>query len=278
MAIESAMPFTAIVLAAQRSGRLDPLAAKAGVTHKCLVPILDRPLIQHVLEGLAAIGGLQRIRICVEPEAMDAIRALPGASGELGVPVEFVESAPTLTESAYASARGLDGPLLFTTADNVNLTPAAVVKVLAPIGAGADGTLALASREAVLAARDESPSADNSRVGPYRFADGRFSNCNLYAMVGPQVLEFAEAFRQGGQFSKKMRRLIGFVGLFNIVLYRLNVLTLDQAMRRLSKRLGRRVVAVVLEDGAQAVDVDNVRSYHAAETILRKRTPQLAGA
>ena len=276
MRTESPLPFTAIVLAAQRGGRLDPLAAAAGVTHKCLVPILGRPLIQHVLEGLAPARGLERIRICIEPEAMAAVRAVPGASGELGVPVEFVESAPTLTESAYASARGLQGALLFTTADNVNLTPAAVAQMMAPIAAGADGTLALASREAVLAARDESPSADNSRVGPYRFADGRFSNCNLYAMVGPEVLQFAEAFRQGGQFSKKMRRLVGFVGLFNVLLYSLHVLTLDQAMRRLSRRLGRNVVAVVLEDGAQAVDVDNPRSYRAAETILNKRSAQPA--
>ena len=270
------LPFTAIVLAAQRAGRLDPLAVEAGVSHKCLVPILGRPLIQYVLEGLAPAKGLQRIRICIEPEAMDAVRKVPGAAGELGVPVDFVASQPTLTESAYASAEGLEGALLFTTADNVNVTPTAVEQVMAPIAAGADGALALASREAVLAARDESPSADNRRVGPYRFADGRFSNCNLYAMVGPEVLQFAEAFRQGGQFSKKMRRLIGFVGLFNVMIYSLRVLTLDQAMRRLSKRLGRKVVPVLLEDGTQAVDVDNPRSYKAAETILRKRAAQRA--
>lgn len=276
MPAESPLPFTVIILAAQRAGRLDPLAAAAGVTHKCLVPILGRPLIQYVLEGLAPARGLKRIRICIEPEAIEAVRAVPGASGELGVPVDFVASEPTLTESAYASAEGLEGALLFTTADNVNVTPQAVEQVMAAIAAGADGALALASREAVLAAREEPPSADNTRVGPYRFADGRFSNCNLYAMVGPQVLEFAEAFRQGGQFSKKMRRLIGFVGPFNILLYTLRVLTLEQAMRRLSKRLRRKVVAVLLDDGAQAVDVDNPRSYRAAETILRKRRPQPA--
>lgn len=276
MSAESPLPFTAIILAAQRAGQLDPLAAEAGVTHKCLVPILGRPLIQYVLEGLTPARGLKRIRICVEPEAMEAVRAVPGASGELGVPVDFVASRPTLTESAYASAEGLEGALLFTTADNVNVTPRAVELTMAPIAAGADGVLALASREAVLAARDESPSADNSRVGPYRFADGRFSNCNLYAMVGPHVLQMAEAFRQGGQFSKKMRRLIGFVGLFNVFLYSVHVLTLDGAMRRLSRRLRRRVVAVVLDDGAQAVDVDNPRSYKAAETILRKRAAQPA--
>ena len=46
--------FTIIVLAAQRGGRLDPLAAEAGVTHKCLVPIGGRPLLAHVLAALGA--------------------------------------------------------------------------------------------------------------------------------------------------------------------------------------------------------------------------------
>ena len=44
---------TAIVLAAQRAGRLDPLAERAGVSHKCLVPIGGVPLITHVLTTLA---------------------------------------------------------------------------------------------------------------------------------------------------------------------------------------------------------------------------------
>ena len=82
------------------------MAAESGVTHKCLVPILGRPLLRYVLEALAPVEGLSRIRICIEPDAVEAVRAVPGASGELGVPVDFVPSAETITDSAYASAEG----------------------------------------------------------------------------------------------------------------------------------------------------------------------------
>src|ERR1044072_9036253 len=86
--------FTVIILAAQRDGRLDrlsaaaggrpkslctppppqagrvnPLAAGAGVSHKCLVPIGGRPLLAHVLAALAEVDGVEAIRISVEPGA-----------------------------------------------------------------------------------------------------------------------------------------------------------------------------------------------------------------
>src|SRR5262245_26365575 len=97
---------TAIILAAQRSGRLDPLAAEAGVTHKCLVPIGGRPLLAHVLEALGQVPGLARIRISVEPGAEAALRTVAGANGELGVPVEYVAAAESITDSVYAATEG----------------------------------------------------------------------------------------------------------------------------------------------------------------------------
>jgi hypothetical protein len=42
--LKAGRPFTAIILAAQRAGQLDPLAAEAGVSHKCLVPIVGAGL------------------------------------------------------------------------------------------------------------------------------------------------------------------------------------------------------------------------------------------
>jgi NDP-sugar pyrophosphorylase family protein len=262
---ETARPFTAIILAAQRDGRLDPMAAEAGVTHKCLVPIVGRPLLEYVIEALVAVPGLQRIRICIEPGAVEAVRTVRGASGDLGVPVDFVPSAPTITESAYASAEGVEGPMILTTGDNVNLTPGAVQQMLDAIAGGADVALAMASREAVLAAHPE------GQRRFYEFRDGGYSNCNLYALAGPQALKAAETFREGGQFAKNRKRLIRIIGRFNILLFVLRVYPLHAAMKRLGRRLGARLAAVVLEDGAHAVDVDNPRTYAIAETILLEK-------
>jgi len=257
----AARPFTAIILAAQRDGKLDPMAAEAGVSHKCLLPIVGRPLLEYVIEALVAVPGLERIRICIEPGAVEAVRGIRGASGELGVPVDYVPSAPTITESAYASADGVTGPMIITTGDNVNLTPGAVQQMLDAL-AGGGVALAMASKEAVLAAHPE------GQRRFYEFKDAAYSNCNLYGMSGPEALTVAETFREGGQFAKNKKRLIRVIGLFNIFLLRFRLVSLETAMKRLSGRFGVRVSPVVLADGAHAVDVDNPRTYAIAETIL----------
>ena len=261
----AARPFTVIVLAAQRDGKLDPMAAEAGVSHKCLVPIVGRPLLEYVLEALVAVPGLERIRICIEPAAVEAVRTVRGASGELGVPVDYVPSAPTITGSAYASADGIDGPIVITTGDNVNLTPGAVQAMLDALAGGADAALAMAPREAVLAAHPE------GQRRFYEFRDGGYSNCNLYAMAGREALKMADTFREGGQFAKNRKRLVRIIGPFNILLFVLRAFPIHAAMKRLSRRFGARLVAVVLQDGAHAVDVDNPRTYKIAETILLKK-------
>jgi GTP:adenosylcobinamide-phosphate guanylyltransferase len=263
--------FSVIVMAAQRAGVVNPLAERAGVSHKCLVPICGKPLTQYVFEVLAGTPGVDRVRVCVEPEVFEPVRALGGSLEARGIPLEFVASAPSLADSAYASAEGLAGPFLITTADNVNMTPEAVLQTMGAIHAGADVTLALARREAVLAARGEVASSKTANVGPYRFSDGRFSNCNMYAMGGVGVLKAAEIFREGGQFSKDRGRLIRAVGRFNVLLYALKLLSLPGAMKRLSRRFGMRIEAVVLADGSQAIDVDNFRTYDLAEKILNRK-------
>lgn len=265
MPAEARRPFTAIVLAAQRDGKLDPMAAEAGVSHKCLLPIVGRPLLDYVLEALVAVPGLERIRICIEPEAVEAVRSIPGASGELGVPVDYVPSAPTITESAYASAEGVAGPLLITTGDNVNMTPGAVREMMAVVGEPGSAALAMVSRDAVFAAHPK------GQRRFYEFRDGGYANCNMYAFSGPEALAAAETFREGGQFAKNKQRLIRVVGLLNIFLLRFKLITLETSFKRLSRRLRIKLTAVVLADGAHAVDVDNPRTYAIAEAILQRK-------
>ena len=163
---------TAIVLAAQREGRLDPLAAEAGVTHKCLVPIGGQPLLAHVLAALAEVTGLGAIRISVEPGAAEMLEPIVDSMG-LGARVEFVAAAATITDSVYAAAASSPGPFIVTTADNVLLTALAVQQIVARLGAGDAAVVALSRREDVLSAHPE------GQRRFYRFTDGRYSNCNL---------------------------------------------------------------------------------------------------
>ncbi len=255
-------PLVAVVLAAQRDGTIDPLAAGVGVTHKCLVPIGGKVLIAHVLDALQATPHIERIRIVVEPAMVEKIRPHLVAGN---VPVEYIASARNLVDSVYAATQDLDQPTILTTADNVLLTPGAVASVETALRNGADVVFSMATRRSVLDAHRE------GQRRFYRFTDDSYSNCNLFGFAGAKTFRGAEMFRGGGQFAKKPMRLLAAVGLFNVALFMLGWLSLDGAMRRLSKRLRLRAVAVVLRDGAHAVDVDNERTYRVASLLLAQR-------
>ncbi len=253
--------FTIIVLAAQRGGRLDPLAAEAGVTHKCLVPIGGLPLLAHVLSALGEAGEIESVRISVEDGAADKLKPIAVLSG---LPVSFVPAADNIADSVYRAAEGADGPVVVTTADNVLLTPAAVRQVVDALAEGADAVLALARKEAVLAAHPQ------GQRRFYRFRDGEFSNCNLYGL-SQRGLKLAETFREGGQFRKNPMRIARAFGFFNLLLLRFARVSLAGAMRRIGKRFAVRATAVVLADGAHAIDVDNRRTYDIAAELLDRR-------
>ena len=253
--------FTIVVLAAQRNGRLDPLAAEAGVTHKCLVPIGGLPLLTHVLSALGEVGDIDSVRISVEDGAADRLRPIAALSG---LPISFVTAADNIADSVYRAAEGLTLPVVVTTADNVLLTSGAVRQVMEALAAGTDAVLALARKEDVLAAHPQ------GQRRFYRFRDGEFSNCNLYGL-SRRGLRLAEAFREGGQFKKNPLRIARAFGFFNLLLLRFAVVGLAGAMKRLSHRFKAKVTAVVLADGAHAIDVDNKRTYDIAAELLDRR-------
>lgn len=255
------IPFTAILLAGQRAGVVDPLAQAAHVANKSLVPVAGRPLIAHVGEALMATPGLARLRIVAEPGIELRLRAaLPRG----GPPIDFVAAAGNLADSVHAGADGISGPILITTSDNVLLTPGAVRETLAAL-AVSDVAVALATQAAVLGAHP-----DGQRRF-YRFADDAYSNCNLYALAGPNALKAAEAFRSGGQFAKKPLRMILALGPLDLALMLAGRLTLRDAFARISRRLKLRVSPVILADGAYAIDVDNPRTHACAEALLLRR-------
>jgi GTP:adenosylcobinamide-phosphate guanylyltransferase len=259
-----------IVLAGQRAGVVNPLAARAGVSHKCLAPIRGKPLLAHVLDALVAVPAAGEIRVSVEADGQAQLQPLIDGYATSGVPMRLVGSRPNLVDSVLAAAGDDAGPFIITTADNVLLTPAAVGQVLGEMET-ADAVLALARREDVLAAHPD------GQRNFYKFRGGQFANCNIYGIANRKgLVRGSEVFRGGGQFMKSVARMIAAFGLHNIVLLRLGAFDVDGAMRRLSRRLGVIVKATRFADGALAIDVDNARTYGVCEELLAKRKP--AGA
>jgi GTP:adenosylcobinamide-phosphate guanylyltransferase len=255
----------ALVLAGKRDGALDPLAAQADVTHKCLVPVGGQAMILHPVAALAASAGIGRIYVSIDDaSALDGLPEIAAlrAEGRL----EIVGARPNLVDSVLAAAERACFPLLITTADNVLLTREAVAE-FDRAARGADAAVAFARRESVLAAHP-----DGQRRF-YRFRCGAYSNCNLYRLGSARALAAAETFRSGGQFAKHPLRIVGAFGLLNLVRFRFGWGTLEGGFRRFSRRFRLRLTPVVIADGAVAIDVDNARTKSVAEKVLARRAP-----
>lgn len=255
---------TVIILAAQRTGVVNPLAQRAGVSHKCLVPIAGRPLITHVMDVIAASPEAVKVRVMVEPDGQEALAPLLEDYRARGLAIDLVSSSENIVESVLLGAQDEQGPFIVTTADNVLLTRTSFAATLGALEEY-DAAMNLAAKPSVQAIH---PQAQRRF---YEFRDEGYANCNLYGIAGPHAFRAAEVFREGGQFMKNPKRLITAFGLFNILLFRFKLLTLEAAARRMSRRFGVKVATLVPADGGQAVDVDNERTYEVAEMVLEQR-------
>jgi GTP:adenosylcobinamide-phosphate guanylyltransferase len=261
---------TALVLAGKRDGALDPLAAAAGVTHKCLAPVGGRPMVLHVLDALSAAPEISEIIISIdEPEALASLN-LERLNAK-GARMRLAIAQPNLVDSVTQALAGAAFPVLITTADNVMLTPAATAEIdEAARRGGPDVAVVFARKADVLAAHP-----DGQRRF-YQFKEDAYSNCNAYWLGGPAALRAAEVFRQGGQFAKHPRRIIAAFGLFNLIRFRYGLDTLGGLLKRLSRRFRVTIQAVILSDGAVAIDVDNARTLKIATELLGARSTPAA--
>jgi len=257
-------PFNVLVLAGQRPGAIDPLAKEHGVSHKCLVPVFDQPLIGWVLRTIVSASPDSKIFVSIENPAVlesePTVRRL-----REGRKLEIVRAKPNLVDSIYAAAEVAETPLMITTADNVLLTEEAIHSL-----AGAaqrdevDALLVMARKEDIQAAHK------GGKNRYYEFRDGGFSNCNLFWLNNRRALGAAEPFREGGQFLKVAGRILKTFGLINAILFKLKLLNLTQAFGRLSGRVGVTVFPLVLADGRLAIDVDDAKSKQMVEEILQR--------
>ncbi len=256
---------TALIMAGRRSGVLDPLAARAGVAQKCVVPVGDMPMIERVVMNIAKSPRIGEIRIVAHEIA--EIAALPAiakliAEGRL----IFKPGAFNLVDSVFAGAEGASYPILITTADNCLWLPQDFTEFAdKAIASNAGAAAALARKEDVIAA---------DPVGQkkfYEFSDGGYSNCNTYWIGNAQALSAAEIMRSGGQFVKYPGRIAKAFGMINLIRFFLGWGTKEKLFGQVSRRFGFKLVPLEMENGYCAIDVDNERTFHVTEKLLMKR-------
>ena len=258
--------FHAVVMAAQRVGVVNELAADAGVSHKCLIEMAGKKLVEHVLDCLDQSPDIEKVTISIDQlDVLDGVPAFERmkASGK----ARAVLAGTDLYSSFVAAVEG-EGllPALVTTADNVLLSPPMVAHFCAEIEkANARSALAMTEKKVLL---DVYP--DGQRRF-HRFADNEYSNCNLYAIMDRETVDLVSVFQTGGQFAKSLYRVLKAFGLWNAIAYRFAIYSLDRGMERMSKKFNTSVIAVRMPFPEAPIDVDNFRSKKLAAEILASR-------
>lgn len=239
---------TALVLAGTRPGG-DPLADGAGVSHKALIEVGGRTMIERVVGALAALPQIRRIVIAIDrSEVLASLEGLRAPACTKTVATMPAASGPSASVAAALQQEGT--PLLVTTADHALLRPEWVSRFLGACPAEADVVVALARRQAVLAA------VPDTRRTYLRFADGEFSGCNLFMLATPAAAGVIDLWQQLEAERKHPVRMMLRLGISFALRYRLGLLRLDQALARLGQLAGARVGFVELPDGRAAIDVD----------------------
>lgn len=262
---------TALIMAGKRSGVLDPLAERAGVAQKCVVPVNGVPMVARVVDAVSACPEVGAIRIIAHEPAEIAAQPNIAKLIEEGR-LSFAEGKFNIVDSVFSGAEGADFPLMITTADNCLVTPEGYSEFITKcLAAEAGGAAGLARKEDVKAADPQG----QSRF--YEFRDGGFSNCNMYWLGSQKALSAAEIMREGGQFVKFPRRIIKAFGLMNLIRFRLGTGSKEKLFEQISKRFGVKLVPVELSDGHYAIDVDNERTFAVTEKILKRREGDRTG-
>jgi GTP:adenosylcobinamide-phosphate guanylyltransferase len=239
---------TALVLAGTRAGG-DPLAAGAGVSHKALIDIAGRAMIEHVVQALDAVPEVARIVIAIErPEVLDALPGLREPNCRRPVVIVAAAEGPSASVASVLAREGV--PLLVTTADHALLRPEWIRDFLDATPANADATIALARRRNVVAA------APATRRTWLRFVEGEYSGCNLFLLRQPAATGVVDFWRRLEMERKRPLRLMLRLGVGFALRYGLGWLRLEDALAELGRASGARIAMVEMTDGRAAIDVD----------------------
>jgi GTP:adenosylcobinamide-phosphate guanylyltransferase len=240
----------ALVLAGSRPGG-DPLAQHVGVSHKALIEVGGRSLIERVVGALAQVPQVERILIAIErPQVLESLPGLHAPKCPKPVTIVPAEATPSGSVGRVLEREGT--PLLVTTGDSALLAPDWVQDFLAACPEEADAAVALASMEAVHRC------APDTQRTYLRFADGAYSGCNLFFFQHPRAAHAVRFWTEMEAHRKSPLRMMRRLGLATALRYRLGSLRLQEAVARLETLCGARIRIVELSDGRAAIDVDKL--------------------
>jgi GTP:adenosylcobinamide-phosphate guanylyltransferase len=248
--------YTAIVLAGSRPGR-DAFAESFGTDLKALIPVAGEPMVRRPVRALLASENIDKVLVFSQaPERIAA--ALPNDPR-----LEMRESKGTIAETMLAllDDPATEWPLLVTTADHA-LLDSTTVDEFCNAAKAADVAIGVVERANLLA---RLPQSQRTWL---KFRGGAYTGANLFVLSSPAVRPAIELWRSVEQDRKKACRILSLLGPATLALVALRLVSLDDVLVRLSKRLGLEIRAVRLSNPLAGVDVDKAEDHALVEGIL----------
>ena len=229
----------ALVLAGSRGG-VDPVAAYAGVSHKGLIELRGVTLVTRVLQALNG-AGITRIGVSTNDRAV---------CDEVAGEAQILTASDGPSRSVLGGAEKMGTPLLVTTSDHALLRPEWVAQFLTDAPKDCDIAILLAPEHLVRAA------APNTKRTYLKFADGRYSGCNLFLLRNDNALKAIDLWRRVEGLRKQPWRIALLIGPGFLLAYLSGRMSLSHTVTRLGQKAGVKAAAVVSIYGLAAVDVD----------------------
>lgn len=246
-----------ILAGAKNKGALKQVSE---VPYEALIPLLDRPIIEYVLDALLQTPSVGRIIVVGPKEPLSPL---------IGDRVTgILDCSDSILENVIRGVEALQGEekILLTSSDIPLITPEAIEDFLSSTyQVAGDLYYPIIRRE-----DNESLLPDVERTY-VRLKEGTFTGGNLF-FFNPQVIpicsEPIKKFIEKRKNPIQMTRLLGMSFLVKLVL---GQLSLEAIRLRMNKVLGISTVPIVSHHPVMGFDVDKPSDLRVVERFLQKK-------
>ena len=250
------MHWHAIVLAGSRPG-VDRFAQSFGTDLKALIPVGGEPMVVRPVRALLESPSVGSVTVLAQqPERIAAV--LPD---DPRLSVKTSEGSIAETLLALCEDPQTPWPLLVTTADHALLSPEMVHEACWRSTRTDVGICVVTKRRLTRAFPD-------SKRTWLRFKGGAYTGANLFVLRSSKVAPAIEIWRSIEQDRKKVMRVFWSLGPMLFLKIMLRQVTIEDALHRVSVRLGVSIRPVRLSDPRAAIDVDKASDHAQVEAIL----------
>ncbi len=255
--------FNAIILAGDR-GQSDPLLQRFNVPAKAFIKVDGTPMIARVTVALADSGFIKRIFLCGQNRHLfTQIEPVHELLKDNKLVWVQSEKGPSLSAYKALKVSLRECPVVLTTCDHALLTKRHVqCFCYRTINIDSDIAIALARLETI---KNRFPEI---RRTFYRFRDGSYCSCNLFAFMNNRALRAVQFWKNVESWRKRPLKIIQAFGWTWALRYLFGQLTLQKALKRASHVVGCSLSAVTMDFPEIAIDVDTYEDWLFVERLL----------